>query len=437
MNLLKTENLKKYYGSGESLVKALDGVNFSVEREEFVTVVGTSGSGKSTLLNMLGGLDTPTSGSVVIDGKELAGMTADEPTGNLDSKTGQEVLGLLKQTSEQFGQTLVMITHNLEIVQLADRIVRIEDGKMVKGGVVFLCGATLLSPFRRKEYSRQGEFYFGEYLIGISPDAEKTDGYGIADIRTQNPLNDELKTQLASLHGVKRVTVSERMELAYEYNGCKEDDCAVPFDRKETGILNRHSENGAVFDYDKMVMEREIIITGNDVAEEIFGWRFEPGDQVIFYWNDGEKECRDSFTIAGCVDELGIYRDKDDRGRRLEMGSGWFLMLRALMKNMVPETYGMYDKFGVSVEDGENNDGVRKWIKAITEKNPVLSYRTLSEEMKEDESAYLSLKYMIYGISAFLIVFAVINLVNTLVSDLMSRLSCPVPLECRKGSYCR
>ena len=221
MEILRTENLKKYYGEGETCVKALDGVDFSVNKGEFVAIVGTSGSGKSTLLNMLGGLDRPTSGTVLVDGKnifslkeealtifrrrkigfvfqnfnlvpvlnvyenivlpiqldgnkvdkkfvenvvealglsekihalpsQLSGgqqqrvaiaralaskpaiVLADEPTGNLDSATSQDVLGLLKVTGERFGQTRVMITHNEEIAQLADRIVRIEDGRIVK-----------------------------------------------------------------------------------------------------------------------------------------------------------------------------------------------------------------------------------------------------------------------------------------------------------------
>ncbi|MCI8561159.1 MAG: ABC transporter ATP-binding protein [Dorea sp.] len=222
MTVLKTINLKKYYGSGANQVKALDGVDLEVDRGEFVAIVGTSGSGKSTLLHMLGGLDRPTSGEVYVDDKnirslkddalcvfrrrkigfvfqsynlvpvlnvyenivlpiELDGNTvdrayvdrvigvlglkerlqslpsqlsggqqqrvaiaralaakpaillADEPTGNLDSRTSQDVLGLLKVTGEKFSQTIIMITHNEEIAQLADRIIRIEDGKISKG----------------------------------------------------------------------------------------------------------------------------------------------------------------------------------------------------------------------------------------------------------------------------------------------------------------
>lgn len=219
MEVLRTEGIKKYYGEKEKLVKALDGIDLSVERGEFVAVVGTSGSGKSTLLHMLGGLDEPTEGKVFVDGKDLSELEkdslcifrrrkigfvfqsfnlvpvlnvkenivlpiqldgnevdekyvsqiiemlglkekldnlptqlsggqqqrvaiaralaakpaivlADEPTGNLDSRTSQDVLGLLKVTGEKFGQTIVMITHNEEIAQMADRIIRIEDGKI-------------------------------------------------------------------------------------------------------------------------------------------------------------------------------------------------------------------------------------------------------------------------------------------------------------------
>ena len=223
MEVLKTEALRKYYGTGDNLVKALDGVDMAVERGEFLAVVGTSGSGKSTLLHMLGGLDRPSSGKVYVDDKDISQLKedslcifrrrkigfifqsynlvpvlnvyenivlpieldgndvdksyvnqivevlglgsklnslpsqlsggqqqrvaiaralatkpaiilADEPTGNLDSHTSQDVLGLLKVTGEKFGQTIVMITHNEEIAQMADRIIRIEDGRIVKGG---------------------------------------------------------------------------------------------------------------------------------------------------------------------------------------------------------------------------------------------------------------------------------------------------------------
>ena len=223
MTILQTKDLRKIYGAGETEVRALDGVDLTVEKGEFVAVVGTSGSGKSTLLHMLGGLDRPTSGSVTVDGREIfslkdealtifrrrkigfvfqnynlvpvlnvyenivlpiqldgkepdqgyldqiiatlglekklqslpnnlsggqqqrvaiaralaakpAILLADEPTGNLDSKTSQDVMGLLKVTSQRFAQTIVMITHNEEIAQMADRIIRIEDGRIAARG---------------------------------------------------------------------------------------------------------------------------------------------------------------------------------------------------------------------------------------------------------------------------------------------------------------
>ena len=223
MTILETKDLRKVYGSGNTEVRALDGVDLTVEKGEFVAVVGTSGSGKSTLLHMLGGLDRPTSGTVTVDGKELSGLKdeeltifrrrkigfvfqnynlvpvlnvyenivlpiqldgnapdkayveriietlgleaklqnlpnnlsggqqqrvaiaralaakpaiilADEPTGNLDSATSLDVMGLLKVTAQKFSQTIVMITHNEELAQMADRIIRIEDGRIVVRG---------------------------------------------------------------------------------------------------------------------------------------------------------------------------------------------------------------------------------------------------------------------------------------------------------------
>ena len=188
MSILQTIDLKKYYGAKPNITRALDGVNFSVEDGEFVAVVGTSGSGKSTLLNMMGGLDTPTSGNIIVRDKELSKMNDEQLTifrrrnigfifqnynlvpilnvyenivlpvaldGDMvdkkflyeivhllgledklknmpNSKTSAEVLGLIKRTSAEFRQTVVMITHNNDIARLADRIVRIEDGRIVE-----------------------------------------------------------------------------------------------------------------------------------------------------------------------------------------------------------------------------------------------------------------------------------------------------------------
>ena len=221
MEILKVENLTKTYGSGENLVHAVDDVSFSVEKGEFVAIVGTSGSGKSTLLNLIGGVDRPTSGKIFVDGNDISKMNddklavfrrrqvgivyqfynlipiltveenitlpcdldgrgvdrerlemildsfglrarrkhlpnqlsggqqqrtsiaralinnpslvlADEPTGNLDSKSSEEVMSMLKMCNQSYGQTVIMITHNLDIAKQADRIITISDGKIVE-----------------------------------------------------------------------------------------------------------------------------------------------------------------------------------------------------------------------------------------------------------------------------------------------------------------
>ena len=159
MKILETKHLKKYYGEGDSLVKAVDDINISVEKGEFVAIVGTSGSGKTSLLNLLGGLDYADSGEVIIGGQSLLHMKDEERTvfrrRNIGfifqnynlvsmlnvyknvvlpiSRTSAEVMGLLQMTSREFNQTIIMITHNEEIAQLADRIIHLEDGKVVGG----------------------------------------------------------------------------------------------------------------------------------------------------------------------------------------------------------------------------------------------------------------------------------------------------------------
>lgn len=140
MNLLEVSKICKTYGSGETAVRALNNVSFSVPKGEYVAIVGESGSGKSTLLNMIGALDNPTSGKVWIDGKDVfhdtrpALILADEPTGNLDSLNSSEVIALLREASRKYEQTIVMITHNRSIAQAADRVLQVSDGELTDWG---------------------------------------------------------------------------------------------------------------------------------------------------------------------------------------------------------------------------------------------------------------------------------------------------------------
>ena len=140
MTLIEVKNLNKIYGSGEAEVKALKNINLNIEQGEFVAIVGQSGSGKSTLLHLIGGVDIPSSGEVIIDGRALANkpsiILADEPTGNLDSKNSKEVLELLKYCAKKYNQTLILITHDINIAKSADRVITIEDGEIISDEVI-------------------------------------------------------------------------------------------------------------------------------------------------------------------------------------------------------------------------------------------------------------------------------------------------------------
>lgn len=334
---------------------------------------------------------------------EAAKLSGYEPEGKTVKHKGLTPFGLAGISAERNKRKFRMTAISLGIA-----------------GALFLCGTTLLSSYNREEHSRQLEFYFGEYMIGISSNAEQLSEHGTADIQMNNPLNEGLQSQIASLDGVKKITVTECLNVSYEYNNYRTEDSVIPFDREEAELLSRYSENGIVFDYDQMVSDKEIIITDNDTAEDIFGWRFQTGERVLLRWFDGTDYREDYFKIAGCIDGfLDLYNDKNDSGKRLIMGGGWFLVPRGLIENMV--AYSLNSKFIVSVEDWETDTKVKEFIEAVVAEDSELAFRTLSEEMEQSESAYLSLQYMIYGLSAFIMGFALINLVNTLVSNVMSR----------------
>lgn len=287
------------------------------------------------------------------------------------------------------------------------------------GGVLFITGATLLASFNREEYSRQMHYYFGDYVLSISRNAVQTVEHGIADIQLTNPFPRELDEEIAALEGVKKITRWERFDVTFEYNNYQTNDAVMPFDRDETDIFEQCRKEGEVFDYDRMVQNKDIIVSDNFVAKEIYGWEFKTGDKVRFRWYDGENYREDYFTVAGDVEN--IYKINDESAKLFIIHTGWFFMPEELLKTMVPEGYDFSDGLIISVNDYQNDTIVKEFLENYADENPYLSMYKFTDELKNDELSYTSLQVFIFGLSAFIIGFALINLVNTLVSNAMAR----------------
>lgn len=287
------------------------------------------------------------------------------------------------------------------------------------GGVFFIMGATLLVSYNQEEYSRQGEYFFGDYVLGISNNAVQTAEHGVVDIQLTKPFSKELESEIAALNGVKKITRRERFDLTYEYNNYQTSDSICSFDREDVGILEQYRQEGEGFDYDRMVQNKEIIILDNSVVKEIFGWKFEVGSKVKFRWYDGQSYCEDYFTVGGSVAEL--YKDQDESVRLLALNTGWFFMPKDLLKNMLPEEYDFSSKFIISVEDYKTDTIVKEFVENVADENPYLSADAFTDYLKQNEINYDTWKCVVWGLSAFIVGFALINLINTIVSNIMER----------------
>lgn len=287
------------------------------------------------------------------------------------------------------------------------------------GGVFFIMGTTLLVSYNQEEYSRQREYFLGDYMLEISDNAVQTAEHGMADIQLTKPFSKELESEIEALDGVKKIFRRESFALTYEYNNYQANDAVRPFDREEAAILEQYRQEGEVFDYDRMVRNKEIIIYHNSVAKEIFGWQFEIGSTVKFRWYDGSSYREDYFTVGGCVE--GIHKDQDEDARLIALNIGWFFMPEDLLKNMLPDGYDFCDELIISVEDYKTDTIVKEFIENLAVENPYLSTEAFTDYLKENEINYASWNYVVWGLSAFIIGFALINLINTIVSNIVAR----------------
>lgn len=282
------------------------------------------------------------------------------------------------------------------------------------GGVLFISGATMLTSMNRQEYSRQSVFKNAEYIVEFSENAAQTNEMGYTGIQINNPINDKLISNIKGVEHVKGVTTTKSLAVTFDYDVIHNEDKVVSFSRESDGIMKKIINEGS-YDYDNMVANREVLINYNDVAKEIFGWRFEIGDKVKLSWFNGKETVEEEFTIAGGVDDsiekVALFPD-----------SGWFLVPDDLLTTMVQDGFNLNSAANIKIDDFEKNgDQVEKQLRAIVEESPLLKMGSLRERIAQDVNIYNSLFGIIVGFTAFIIGFSLINLVNTLITNVLTR----------------
>lgn len=288
------------------------------------------------------------------------------------------------------------------------------------GGILFLSGATLLTSMSKEEYARQGEFEYGEFAIYLSSNAAETNEYGRTGLQLDNPFSKELSDEIRAIDGVTDIKTWEKLSIEYEYNNFNSSDILKPITKSDVTILEKYRTSGENFDYERMVNNKEIVITQNDIAEEIFGWKFRAGDKVRIRWYNGSQYEEEDFTIAGDVNEKKLLKNKD--ADDLFNSSGWFWIPAETLKKMMPENFNFVSTMVITIKDySKYNTKIEEELRAILDERPQLTLYTLKDNIVASQEVYNMLVAVVFGLGAFIIGFSLINLINTLVSNAMAR----------------
>ena len=278
------------------------------------------------------------------------------------------------------------------------------------GGSLFLMSTTMIVSTSLEEYSRQGLYRSGEYIISFDYNTVQTIDKGLMGIQLKNPINDELIRAIESIAEVGSIMESHSIAVKYDYKDeINNRDYFSAFTRDDIDVINETLTEGS-FDYDKMIKNDELIVTLNDLVQEIYGWEFEIGDQVIFRYFDGEREIEKSFTIIGSIGESKVTDNYS-----------MFVLPKEKLEQLLPGV-NTIDALVVSINDfEENGDRVEEKLYSLIDEDPLLGMDTLRERLATDKQSFDLLNKIILGLSGFVILFSLINLINTIITNIISR----------------
>ena len=284
-------------------------------------------------------------------------------------------------------------------------------------GIMFMGGTTLLSSLDMERFARQGLLEYGEFEINLSRNAVRNDPHGVTGVQLNNPLNDDLIQNITQIEGVKEVTEYKTLEAKFEYNHASRKDKLVPFTSEQQKILKQYLSVGTI-DYQSMVENKEILVLRNEYADYVFDWTFQVGDTVKFRWFDGQSYQETEYTITG---EISDEIFKDPLGGKLFGKTGFFLLPDQLLQKMVVPNFNFNSHLLISINDFSLEPEVREKMNSLMETIPTVTMETLHNLYQDSEAMYQRTSLVIWGLSSFIMLFAVINLINTLIATTLSR----------------
>ncbi len=285
-------------------------------------------------------------------------------------------------------------------------------------GIIFLTGSTFLSSFSQEDYARFGIMQHGEIRIYLSENAAQVNDYGYTGVQSNNPIDSKLQEKITLADGVNGMTAFQKMYVTFDYNGRRDSDFVVPMNEEQFSSIKQYLNNSEL-DYGTMVENREIIVLKNDAVKEIYGWKFEQGDEIQLEWSDGHHAICETYTIAGEITGERAYNDPQCLSA---LGvSGWFLMPSYLVEQILPDGFDLNSELLVSTDWNNKEATVTEEVKQIVSEIDSLQIRTLRDSINSKAGIYNSLLTAIIGISLFIMMFSLISLINTLVTNIMTR----------------